>query len=160
MERVWHGCEKVILRDQTTFKGAHYFEVRETKTFWIVSGLERKSMKLLVLFFDTIFQIAYFLPRWKLDQLTLFLMFSDFECRIFFSFWRAFLWEGCENCNSCLKKIFLKRWQVLRNSFFFFVSLIAKISDFWHKKLLHGFKNRSSSDHRIFSRKRIHQWKL
>ena len=31
-------------------------------------------MKLLVLFFDTIFEIASFLPRWKLDQYTLFLI--------------------------------------------------------------------------------------
>ena len=33
MERVWHGCEKDILRDQTTFKGAYYFKVQETKLF-------------------------------------------------------------------------------------------------------------------------------
>ena len=33
MERVWHGCEKGILRDQTTFEGAYYFKVQETKLF-------------------------------------------------------------------------------------------------------------------------------
>ena len=47
-------------------------------------------------------------------------MFSDFECQFFLHFWRAFLWEGCQKCNFCLQKIFLKRWQVLRKSFFLF----------------------------------------
>ena len=51
----------------------------------------------------------------------------------FFRFLARILWEGCQKCNFCLQKIFLKRWQVLRNSFFWFLSLIAKISDFWHK---------------------------
>ena len=36
----------------------------------------------------------------------------------FFRFLARILWEGCQKCNFCLQKIFLKRWQVLRNSFF------------------------------------------
>ena len=68
---------------------------------------------------------------------------------IFFHFWRAFLWEGFQNCNFCLQKIFLKRWQVLRNIFFCFWVWSRKFLTFG-MKLLHGFKNWSSSDHRIF----------
>ena len=81
-------------------------------------------------------------------------MFSDLECRIFFRFWRAFLWEGCQKCNFCLQKIFLKRWQVLRNSFFCFWVWSRKFLTFV-TKLLHGFENWSSTDHRIFSRKKF-----
>ena len=77
---------------------------------------------------------------------------------IFFRFWRAFLWEGFQNCNFCLQKFFLKRWQVLRKIFFCFWDWSRKFLSFG-MKLLHGFKNWSSSDHRIFSRKSIHPWK-
>ena len=29
MERVWHGCEKCILRDQTNFEGAYYLRYKK-----------------------------------------------------------------------------------------------------------------------------------
>ena len=58
MERNWHGCEKASYVTRRPLKELKYFKVQKNKTFWIISGLERKSMKLLVLFFDTIFKIA------------------------------------------------------------------------------------------------------
>ena len=105
----------------------------EKQNFWIISGLERKSMKLLVLFFDTIFEIASFLPRWKLDQYTLFLIcFRTFSVDLFSVFGEHFCERAFKIVIFVSRKFFWrddKFWEIV----FLFLSLFAKVSDFWHK---------------------------
>ena len=85
-------------------------------------------MELLVCFLTRFSKLH---PFWR-DEISKYLFFRYVfgTCVKFFLFWWAILGEGCQKSNICLQMIFLKRWQVSRNSFFLFLSLIAKILTF------------------------------
>ena len=75
----------------------------------IISGLEWKKMKLLVVFFDEIFKSAFFSPNknWINKHFVL-ICFRSLSVE-FFGFWQTILEDGCQKCNLCLQKIFFWR---------------------------------------------------
>ena len=60
-------------------------------------------------------------------------MFSDFECQFFFGFWREFCERAVKNVIFVSRRFFWRDDKFWDIAFFWFLSLIAKISDFWLK---------------------------
>ena len=61
MERVWHGCENGILRDQTTDKGASCCKVKGPKFFEYFQDWA-EEYETIGCISDTISKIAFFWP--------------------------------------------------------------------------------------------------
>ena len=91
----------------------------------------------MVVFFDKVFKSAIFWPdkNW-ISKYFLFLCFRTLNVE-FFGLWHKNLEDGCQKCNLCLQKSFLKRWYVFeKKKYFWFRSLIEGFSDFWQKKCM------------------------
>ena len=86
-------------------------------------------------------------------------MFSDFECQFFSISEEHFCERAVKNVIFVSRRLFWRDDKIWELVFFGFWVWSRKFLTFG-RKLLHGFKNWSSSDHRVFSRKRMHQWKL
>ena len=62
MERPWHGCKNGILRDQATVVGDFCLKVKK-RIFLLIPSFKWPKMKVLVVFSDKFFQIAFCLTR-------------------------------------------------------------------------------------------------
>ena len=94
MERPWHGCQIGILRDQATVVGDFWLKAKN-HFFLIIPSLEWPKKKLLVVFSDNIFQIAFCLTRSKkMTREILIFQICFWPLSVeFFGFWRTILGE-------------------------------------------------------------------
>ena len=109
LERVWHGCENGILRDQSTVKGAYCFKVHKLKLFnnFMPRAEEHETIGLI---FWHDFQICIFFDQIKNGLKILFFICFRTLSVVFFGFWWTIFRKGCQICNLCLQKSFFKRW--------------------------------------------------
>ena len=109
LERVWHGCENGILRDQSTVKGAYCFKVHKLKLFnnFMPRAEEHETIGLI---FWHDFQICIFFDQIKNGLKILFFICFRTLSVVFFGFWWTIFGESCQNCKSCLQRSFFKRW--------------------------------------------------
>ena len=158
MERVWYGCEKGILRDQTTFKGAYIFEVRETKLLNF-SRPRAEEFETIGFIFWRDFRNCILFAEMKVGSVnTFFWYISRLWVSNYFPFLASIFVRGLSKMYFLSPEDFCEEMTSFGKWFFPFWVWSRKFLTFGIK-LFHGFKNWSSSDHRIFSRKRIHQWK-
>ena len=112
METHWDACQNCVSRDQKNVIGKFCFKVKKTHFLYLTSHLERKIMKLLVVFYwQSCEKCNLFVHLRKVVQkiIKLIIVFRLWAF-IFSAFGDWFLGKGCQKSNLCLQKIFFERW--------------------------------------------------